>query len=108
MDRVMNENAKRQTDPERPEMSGRIDFEEIRKVIALLEEKNLSAFEFEVEGFKLKIARASAAPAPAVMQASGQSEAPAPQVLTINGSAAPGRPEVETDKSLLVVTSPMV
>ncbi len=104
----MNENAKRQSDPERPEMNGRIDFEEIRKVIALLEERNLSAFELEVEGFKLKIARAAAAPAPAAMLAAVQSEAPAPPVLTINGSAAPARPETETDKSLQIITSPMV
>ncbi len=104
----MNENAKRQTDPERPEMSGRIDFEEIRKVIALLEEKNLSAFELEVEGFKLKLARAAAAPAAAAVMTAAPSEAPAPPVLTINGSAAPARPEAETDKSLQVIASPMV
>ena len=104
----MNENAKRQTDPERPDMSGRIDFEEIRKVISLLEEKNLSAFELEVEGFKLKLARAAAAPAPSAVLAAVQPEAPAPQVLTINGAAAPPAPAAEADKSLQVVVSPMV
>jgi acetyl-CoA carboxylase biotin carboxyl carrier protein len=38
-------------------MNDKIDYEEILKLIGLLEEKNLSQFELEVEGFKIKIAR---------------------------------------------------
>lgn len=38
-------------------MAPKIDFEEINKIIKLLEEKNLSDFELEIEGFKIKIGR---------------------------------------------------
>jgi len=38
-------------------MTPKIDFEEINKIIKLLEEKNLSDFELEIEGFKIKIGR---------------------------------------------------
>jgi len=38
-------------------MAPKIDFEEINKIIKLLEEKNLAEFELEIEGFKIKIGR---------------------------------------------------
>lgn len=38
-------------------MAPKIDFEEINKIIKLLEEKNLSEFELEIEGFKIKVGR---------------------------------------------------
>ena len=38
-------------------MAPKIDFEEINKIIKILEEKNLSEFELEIEGFKIKIGR---------------------------------------------------
>lgn len=38
-------------------MSAKIDYKEIIKIIDLLEERNLSHFELEVEGFKIKIAK---------------------------------------------------
>ncbi len=52
-------------------MSPKIDYKEINKIIRLMEEKNLSHFEVEVEGLKIKIGRdlvsASASePAPAL------------------------------------------
>ncbi|MCX6567233.1 MAG: acetyl-CoA carboxylase biotin carboxyl carrier protein [Candidatus Aminicenantes bacterium] len=34
-----------------------MDFEEINKIIKLLEDKNLAEFELEIEGFKIKIGR---------------------------------------------------
>ncbi len=39
-------------------ISGRIDYEEIKKLIDLLEERNLSLFELEVADFKIKVGRA--------------------------------------------------
>lgn len=36
-------------------MSSKIDYKEINKLIKLMEEKNLSNFELEIEGFKIKI-----------------------------------------------------
>jgi len=38
-------------------MAPKIDFEEINKIIKLLEDKNLAEFELEVDGFKIKIGR---------------------------------------------------
>ncbi len=40
-------------------MDPKIDYEEINKIIKLLEEKNLAEFELEIEGFKIKISRNS-------------------------------------------------
>jgi len=39
-------------------MDSKIDYEEINRLVAFLEEKNLVEFELEVEGFKIKISRA--------------------------------------------------
>jgi acetyl-CoA carboxylase biotin carboxyl carrier protein len=38
-------------------MSSKIDYKEINKLIRLMEEKNLSHFELEVEGLKIRIGR---------------------------------------------------
>ena len=38
-------------------MKSKIDYKEILKLIDLLEERNLSIFELEIEGFKIKIGR---------------------------------------------------
>jgi len=38
-------------------MAPKIDFEEINKIVKLLEDRNLAEFELEVEGFKIKICR---------------------------------------------------
>ena len=101
--RVMNDKAKRPDEPMETAPGGKIDFDEIRRVIALLEEKNLSLFELEVEGFKLRIERG----VPAAVAASGQTvqQPSGPSTGTGSSSSAPA-PEV--DKSLHVVTSPMV
>lgn len=40
-------------------MDPKIDYDEINKIIKLLEEKNLAEFELEIEGFKIKISRNS-------------------------------------------------
>ena len=85
-------------------MASKIDYPEIKKLIALLEEKNLSLFELEVEGFKIKIGRTvpgapvyhQAAAAPANPPAHGASAAPEPA------------PSPAADKDVRDVTSPMV
>ncbi|HEX2694330.1 MAG TPA: acetyl-CoA carboxylase biotin carboxyl carrier protein [Acidobacteriota bacterium] len=82
----------------------KIDYPEILKLIALLEEKDLTLFELEVEGFKIKIGRNvpgapayhHAAPAPASAAAAGAFVAPEP----VPGPGA--------DKDIRDVTSPMV
>jgi acetyl-CoA carboxylase biotin carboxyl carrier protein len=102
----MNDKPKRPEEPEGAAPGGRIDFDEIRKVIALLEEKNLSVFELEIEGFKVKITRNL--PAPAAPPASANS-APASGPSTAGEAAAPlPVPGSEHDETLQMITSPMV
>jgi len=87
-------------------MSGKIDYDEIRKLVGLLEEKNLSVFELEVEGLKVKISRnaSPAAPAPAPAPAA------APPALTPEAAAAAEArvQAAEAAKGHRLITSPMV
>jgi acetyl-CoA carboxylase biotin carboxyl carrier protein len=102
----MNDTPKRPAEPKEAAPGGRIDFDEVRRIIALLEEKNLSLFEFEVEGFKIKIGRAAQNPAPAPVQAAPavRSNSPSPGEVPAPGTA----PAQESDGTLQFVTSPMV
>jgi acetyl-CoA carboxylase biotin carboxyl carrier protein len=83
----------------------KIDYEEISRLINFLEEKQLTEFELEVEGFKIKISRAlsrTAAPARPSEPAPG---APAEQAR----SAAPAAPPVlDTHDQFHYISSPMV
>jgi acetyl-CoA carboxylase biotin carboxyl carrier protein len=102
----MNDTPKRPDEPREPAPGGRIDFDEVRRVIALLEEKNLSLFEFEVEGFKIKIGRAAPNPAPSPAQAA---PAAGPNSASPGETSASGAaPAPESDGTLQFVTSPMV
>jgi acetyl-CoA carboxylase biotin carboxyl carrier protein len=95
-------------DDEEMGMAPRIDFDEINRIIKLLEEKNLAEFELEVEGFKVKIARnipvyyGPGAPpaAPALYQPPSAGLADTPPSAE---SAA-----LEAKGSIQYVTSPMV
>jgi len=91
--------------PEESAMSGKIDYDEIRRLIGLLEEKNLSIFELEIEGLKVKIGRnVPPAPAPAVVQAPMDPSAP-PETA----AAAEARIQAaEAAKGHRLITSPMV
>jgi acetyl-CoA carboxylase biotin carboxyl carrier protein len=103
----MNDTPKRTDEAGEAAPGGRIDFDEVRRIIALLEEKNLSLFEFEVEGFKIKIGRAapnSVPPSPAAAPAAGPATAP-----PADASAPFAPPSAqEADGSLKFITSPMV
>jgi len=82
-------------------MAPKIDFDEINKIIKLLEEKNLSEFELEVEGFKIKVGRN--APAPLHTRAAHAEAAPG----TVPGAGHPdAAAEVHGDAHAVV--SPMV
>jgi len=90
-------------------MSAKIDYEEIRKLIALLEEKNLALFELEVEGFKIKISRA--APAPSPLAAVSAAAPAAPSANPGPGAAAAAVPVPEPGEAmdgLRYINSPMV
>lgn len=87
--------------------SSKIDYEELRKLIALLEEKNLTQFELEVEGFKIKLSRSlsnSSGPAQVLLtqpvpEATARMGAP-------NGEVSAPAPAEE--KNIHYITSPMV
>jgi acetyl-CoA carboxylase biotin carboxyl carrier protein len=104
MEEAMNDEGKRPDDLEVAALGGKIDFDEVRKVIALLEERNLSVFELETEGFKIKIVRNVAPLAPVTVL---QPSAPAPSAAGEASSPAPASAP-ELDKAFQVVTSPMV
>ncbi len=86
-------------------MSSKIDYKEINKLIRLMEEKNLSHFELEVEGLKIKIGRDLASafasePAPALEASKG------PETKANNTPLEATQQEGKND--LYYITSPMV
>ena len=87
-------------------MSGKIDYDEIRKLVGLLEEKNLAVFELEVEGLKVKIARNSPPTAPAPVAAPAAT--PPPQTPEAAAAAEAHVLAVEAAKGHHLITSPMV
>ena len=86
-------------------MGSKIDYKEINKLIGLMEEKDLSHFELEVEGLKIKISRS---PIPA----SPSEPAPAPAVSSDIESKESNIPveasPTEGKNNLHYITSPMV
>lgn len=93
---------------EEKSMTSRIDYEEINKIIKLLEEKNLAEFELEVEGFKIKIARNAKIEypfRPPLMPPHGQPASPA-SLTTSAGLVEPLTHEAHIP--IHFVTSPMV
>ncbi len=83
----------------------KIDYEEITKLVNFLEEKHLTQFELEVEGFKIRISRAlsaSAAPAKAPELSPSTPPEPAQPVAQAAPSAS------EAPDQFHYITSPMV
>jgi acetyl-CoA carboxylase biotin carboxyl carrier protein len=101
----MNDKNKQPVGPKEDAMSGKIDYDELRKLIGLLEEKGLSVFELEVEGLKVKIARSAppAAPATVVPMATA-----APQTPEAAAAEEARVQAVEAAKGHHLITSPMV
>lgn len=83
-------------------MKAKIDYKEIIKLIDLLEERNLSHFELEVEGLKIKISRN---PSP-----SSSAEAASPPLPSEKEENPPSSEEMaqEEKDNLHHITSPMV
>lgn len=86
-------------------MSAKIDHEEINKLINLLEEKNLSHFELEVEGFKIKISRN---PQPSSPREEESRPTPSPQPQGNESSKSLESQLRERKNNLHYITSPMV
>jgi len=104
----MNDKNKQPVGPEESGLSGMIDYNELRKLIGLLEEKGLSVFELEVEGLKVKIGRNAPQPAPSAI-APPASPAAGPAAPHEIAAAAEARAEaVEAAKGHHMITSPMV
>ena len=100
----MNDKNKQLVGPEEGAMSGKIDYDELRKLIGLLEEKGLSVFELEVEGLKVKIGRNAPQPAPSA-SAPPVGPAAGPEA---EAAAAAIAQAVEAAKGHHLLTSPMV
>jgi acetyl-CoA carboxylase biotin carboxyl carrier protein len=83
----------------------KIDYEEIAKLVSFLEEKHLTQFELEVEGFKIKISRA-------LSEAEAQANAPLaspPSPREAAQAASQGAPAVEqAPDQFHYITSPIV
>lgn len=87
-------------------MPPKIDFDEINKVVKLLEDRNLSEFEIEVEGFKLKIGRSpKAVPAPVAILPAAPLPGPA---AAGDHSARAAEAGAEARGDAHFVTSPIV
>ena len=101
----MNKNNNPPAEAEEGKMGSRIDYEEIKKLIALLEEKNLSLFELEIEGLKIKISRnVPGAPPP---PAHDRRARPRHMTREAGFSRAAGS-GLEAERNAQAITSPMV
>lgn len=82
-----------------------MDIKLIKQVVDLMKRSDISEFEFEEDGFKLRLSSQSAQ-APQVIQAAAppQAPAPAPAPAASAEAAAPA----EEEKGISVIKSPMV
>ena len=87
-------------------MTIKIDYDEITKLVSFLEEKNLTQFELEVEGFKIKIARGSFQVSNT--QPAAVPQAAPPQPRPMGGPALDFARAPESSNNIHYVTSPMV
>jgi len=104
----MNDKNKRPVGPEEGAMSGKIDYDELRKLIGLLEEKGLSIFELEVEGLKVKIGRNAPQPAPLAFAPPGGPAAAPPAPHESAAAADAMALALEAAKGHHMINSPMV
>jgi acetyl-CoA carboxylase biotin carboxyl carrier protein len=86
-------------------MSSKIDYKEINKLIRLMEEKNLSHFELEVEGLKIKISK-NVASASASEPTAAPQPSQDPEAKSNNTHLETTLQEGKND--LFYITSPMV
>jgi acetyl-CoA carboxylase biotin carboxyl carrier protein len=105
---MTQKNGKPEDPGQESPFKSKIDYEEVKKLIALLEEKNLTEFELEVEGFKIKLSRQLSAPVqPSTLVFSGVRSAGNPEVSP-SVQEQPGTPVPLEDKNIHYITSPMV
>jgi acetyl-CoA carboxylase biotin carboxyl carrier protein len=93
-----------------------VNLKELKEILQLLDEKEITEFELEEEGMKLRVRKASpvAAPVPALapvpqpVPAAAAAPAPAAPVAAAPTAPAPPPPAPEPDAGLVVVKSPIV
>jgi acetyl-CoA carboxylase biotin carboxyl carrier protein len=102
----MKKNKDLQESSEETSMAPKIDFDEINKIVKLLEDRNLADFELEVEGFKIKISRNAQVVYTPVAQPAGNFPGPARTEGQAAGSAEPASHEPKGN--IHFVTSPIV
>jgi len=83
----------------------KIDYEEITKLVSFLEEKHLTHFELEVEGFKIKISRAVT---PVAAQAKVSAAVPATQPEPAQPVTQASPATIQAPDQFHYITSPMV
>jgi acetyl-CoA carboxylase biotin carboxyl carrier protein len=88
----------------------KIDFDEVTKLIGLVDEKKLTHFELETEGFKIIIGRNAPAPHPVVVNSSPSERGYAPSAYAAPEAGAAEEAEAEAGPKveLHYITSPMV
>jgi acetyl-CoA carboxylase biotin carboxyl carrier protein len=86
-------------------MSSKIDYNEIKKLIKFMEEKNLSHFELEVEGLKVKISRGLP---PVVSSEMTPSPQLSPEAAAKESSPLLDSQAAAATNNLHYITSPMV
>jgi acetyl-CoA carboxylase biotin carboxyl carrier protein len=81
-----------------------LDLKELKQILQMLDEEQITEFELESEGMKLRIKKQGGAPAPVV------GVAPAPLAAAVAPTPAPARepPPPAVEEGLLVVKSPIV
>lgn len=89
------------------EMRPKIDLEEIARLLNLIEEKNLTHFELEIEGFKIKISK-EVQPSQATPQLTTLPLAASTASQPPPNQATEAKPQPETKENLHYITSPMV
>ncbi|MBN2244701.1 MAG: acetyl-CoA carboxylase biotin carboxyl carrier protein [Candidatus Aminicenantes bacterium] len=86
-------------------MKSKIDYNELRKLIDLMDEKDLNQFELEVEGFKIMISRGQSQPAVKNISAVPMSTLPTAE----RPEETPGEiPLEKPSDSIYYIRSPMV
>ncbi len=86
-------------------MSSKIDYDEIKKLIKFMEEKNLSHFELEMEGLKVKLSRGIP---PLVSSDTTPSPQPSAEPAAKERTLPLDSKATEVTNNLHYITSPMV
>jgi len=84
-----------------------LDLKAIKQVIDLMKRSELTEFELEEEGFKLRLSRKNGEVAPQIIQAAPPAQAPAAAPAPATPAPAPEAAPAE-EKGVEYITSPMV